>query len=249
MYITAKPDRLELKAIHFQYPKQEEAVLHELSLEISSGQIIGLIGRNGVGKSTLFRCISGEYSLTASQHGQIFLDGQDISHLALWQRVGLGLCYLPQRGGLFDDLTIKQHFELTLSPQYPPKSIFHKLLGIKSSELQLAVNQQLIQSGFEHKAQQQVKGLSGGERKRLMIYSYLCRPVKLLLMDEPFTALDQAHLQALILLIKTRVQQGVSVLICDHQEQLLKSFCDQIYLLEKGKLKKYDFNEFYPTND
>ncbi len=222
---------LKLQDLCFQYEKSEVDLLSQLNLEIQKGQIIGLIGNNGVGKSTLFKLIAGEYPQSLYQ-GQIFFLQQQINALPLYQRVRLGLSYLPQKGGLFEELTIKQHFEIALT----------RFIDKKSLSLSDRVKEKLNQSGFEFKQNQEIKSLSGGERKRLMIHVYLNENSKLFLMDEPFSALDQSSIQELIVLIRLLKQKGISILICDHQQSLLKAFCDQIYQLEDGKLKNYPTN-------
>ncbi len=233
---------LEIQNLSFQYPPVRSGLspvlcLDQVSFTLESAKITGLIGKNGAGKSTLFKILSG--SIQTKTTSSILYKGENISHLSLSDRIALGICYLPQKGGLFEDLKVQDHFEIALYQKY--RKTHGWLAPIKwiSYNMKADLETQIDQAGFANLRQLKASALSGGEKKRLLLSTYLILSPSCILLDEPFASLDQVQVLKLIDLLKSLKNQGIAILICDHQTDHLYDFCDQIYQLSEGKLKNH----------
>jgi ABC-type multidrug transport system ATPase subunit len=252
---------LHLQNLSFQYPPIRKGLattlcLNQVSFTLDHGQTIGLIGQNGAGKSTLFKILSGAIDVkeidlknTENIPYQITLNGEDIRALSLPQRIQKGMCYAPQKGGLFEDLTVRDHFKIAMYQKYK-KTHVGLFAGIKwffLERLDRSLEAQLWSSikdaEFDELSHLKVSALSGGEKKRLLLSTYLLLSPICLLLDEPFASLDQFQINKLIKVLKSLKNRGVAILICDHQVEHLYDFCDHIYELSQGKLKNHQIIE------
>jgi lipopolysaccharide export system ATP-binding protein len=197
-------------------------VVDGVNLRIDSGEVVGLLGPNGAGKTTTFYMIVG---LVPATRGRVLLDGQDITGLRMHERARRGIGYLPQEPSVFRKLTVTENL-LAIA----------EAIGVPRSERAGRVRRHLEELGLTHVAKQKAYTLSGGERRRLEIARTLVTRPKFLLMDEPFAAIDPisvAEVQRIILQLK---QQGIGVVVTDHNVRETLRIVDRAYLIHKGKV-------------
>lgn len=197
-------------------------ILHDISLEISSGETVGLLGPNGAGKTTSFYIICGLIKPTT---GKILFDGSDITHLPLHKRALRGIGYLPQESSIFKDLTVEENLMLAAEVSIDDK----KQRWEKIEELLEIFNIEPIR----HR-----KGLSlsGGERRRSEIARALVSSPKFLLLDEPFAGVDPIAVKDIQNIIKQLTSSGIGVLITDHNVRETLQICDRAYVMKSGEV-------------
>jgi len=200
----------------------KKRIIHDVSLSVESGEVVGLLGPNGSGKTTTFRMILG---LVLATKGSIKLDQVDISDLAMYRRARLGIGYLPQESSVFTKLTVRDNL-LAVAETLPI-----------SREKQLAKVEDLLKDfGLTGVAQQYAFTLSGGERRRVEIARSILPSPKFLLMDEPFSGVDPisiADVQNIVIGLKER---GIGILITDHNVRETLKIVDRAYLVYKGSI-------------
>jgi lipopolysaccharide export system ATP-binding protein len=204
-------------------------VVKGVSLSLPSGEIVGLLGRNGAGKTTIFQMIVG---LVRPDSGGIFLDGRDISHAPTHIRARAGLTYLPQENSVFLKATVTENLMMSLQLQK----------GSRRDRLRTA-HGLLEEFGLLALAAQPAHSLSGGERRRLEICRALTVHPKFLLLDEPFTGIDPltiVELQKLLTLLKGR---GIGILISDHNVRDTFRITDRACVIDEGELLIEDVPE------
>ncbi len=197
-------------------------VVDGVSLRVSAGEIVGLLGRNGAGKTTAFYMVVGLVPATA---GTVSLDGIDLTRLPMHERARHGIGYLPQEASVFRKLTVEENILAIV-----------EVINVPRAERAARVAHHLAELSLTHLAKQKAFTLSGGERRRLGVARALVTQPKFLLMDEPFAAIDPisvAEVQKIILDLKTR---GIGVIITDHNVRETLRIVDRAYLLEKGKV-------------
>jgi lipopolysaccharide export system ATP-binding protein len=205
-------------------------VVGGISLNISSGEVVGLLGPNGAGKTTTFYMVVG---LVPATRGRVLLDGQDITKLRMNERARKGIGYLPQEPSIFRKLTVTENL-LAIA----------EAIGLPRSERPHRIRHHLEELGLSHVAKQKAYTLSGGERRRLEIARMLITRPKFLLMDEPFAAIDPisvAEVQKIILHLK---QQGIGVIVTDHNVRETLRIVDRAYLIHQGKVLAEGTGEF-----
>src|SRR5574337_1085044 len=197
-------------------------VVNGASLEVQQGQIVGLLGPNGAGKTTTFYLITG---LIRPHQGQILLDETPITQTAVYRRAQLGVHYLPQEPSVFRKLNVVDNLHVVLE---------RKRVG-KTAQAQQA--QELLQRfHLESLAFQRADTLSSGERRRLEIARALaCRP-KYLLLDEPFSGVDPISVEELQHIIVRLKQDGLGIVITDHNVRETLKVTDFAYLINEGKV-------------
>ena len=192
-----------------------------VSLEVGRGEIIGLLGRNGAGKTTMFQMIAG---LLRPDAGRILLDGQDISSRATDQRARLGLTYLPQEHSVFLKATVAENIRLSLE------------LQPYSKEEAIKLEDDLLQEmGLSGQTEQPAHTLSGGERRRLEIGRALTLRPSFLLLDEPFTGIDPLTILDLQRTLKTLKNKGIGILVSDHNVRDTFHIADRAYIIDEGE--------------
>jgi lipopolysaccharide export system ATP-binding protein len=197
-------------------------VVDGVSLRVRAGEIVGLLGRNGAGKTTAFYMVVGLVPATA---GTVHLDGRDLTRLPMHERARHGIGYLPQEASVFRKLTVEENILAIV-----------EVINVPRAERAARVAHHLAELSLTHLAKQKAFTLSGGERRRLEIARALVTRPKFLLMDEPFAAIDPisvAEVQKIILELKGR---GIGVIITDHNVRETLRIVDRAYLLEKGKV-------------
>lgn len=194
-----------------------------VSFSVSSGQVVGLLGPNGAGKTTSFYMVVG---LLTPDEGSITLDGLSLERMAMYQRARHGLSYLPQEPSVFRKLTVSENLQVALEAQGHSAAIRSRRL----EKLLEDFNLQKVRDTYGY-------ALSGGERRRVEISRALAGDPKFLLLDEPFAGIDPiaiADIQEIILNLK---QQGIGILITDHNVRETLGICDLGYILKDGTIE------------
>ena len=211
---------LEAEGISKRFGQRQ--VVHEVSLQVAQGEVVGLLGPNGAGKTTTFYMLVG---IIGRDEGEIKVDGRDISSLPLHARARMGLSYLPQESSVFRKLTVRENL----------KMIFEfTLLGKKEQEERL--DYLLGELGIRHLAEQPALQLSGGERRRLEIARALIRDPKFMLLDEPFAGIDPLAVDDIQRIVLGLKEKGIGVLISDHNVRETMHICDRVYLVFEGRI-------------
>ena len=213
---------VELKNVSVFYNKRQ--ILNNLNLKIKKQEILGMLGPNGVGKSTIFNLISG---LKNANHGEIIIEGVNVSNLPINERFTkfkLGL--VPQYGGLIHDLSLIDNLKLVSE------------IHIKEKELRFQkINKLISQFEFDALLNIKAKHLSGGQKKKLVIAMALVNDPKILLLDEPFAALDILTIKMLQeIILNLQSTEEISVVICDHQARDLLNCVDRAIILSNGQI-------------
>jgi len=198
-------------------------VVDDVSVTVERGEIVGLLGPNGAGKTTTFYMMIG---LVPSNGGQVYLDDLEISGLPMHQRCRRGIGYLAQEPSVFRKLTVRQNLLLVLELQR------------RSRRDQHARAEQLMgQLGLSHLADQRGMVLSGGERRRVEIARALCTSPAFILLDEPFTGVDPKAIEEIQTIISDLREQGIGVLITDHNVRETLGITDRAYILFEGRIR------------
>jgi len=199
-------------------------VLEKISFNLNQGQILGLLGPNGVGKSTIFNIITG---LLKPNHGSININGENVINYPIASRTKkFKIGYVPQYGGYFHDLTLMDNLKAIAEIQIPN-------LKDRSSKIDSIISQFELDPVINIPA----KFLSGGQKKKLVIALALLGDPKVLLLDEPFAALDVLTIRMLKeLIVNLQTQNNLSVCICDHQARDLLSCVDVAIILSNCKI-------------
>ncbi len=210
-----------LKANNLKKVYQSREVVKDVSLEVSSGQIVGLLGANGAGKTTSFYMIVG---IIASNGGSVFIDQEDITTLPMHLRAKHGIGYLPQEASVFRKLSVEDNLMgvLELNPKLKRKDRIEK------------VNQILKEYNIEHIRKSLGMSLSGGERRRVEIARALVSDPKFILLDEPFAGIDPKSVRNITDIIVGLKNRGIGVLITDHNVRETLAVCETAYIVDDG---------------
>ena len=202
---------------------ESKTVIHNVSLEVNSGEIVGLLGPNGAGKTTTFYMIVG---LVKSDEGSIHINDEDITLEPIHKRFEQGISYLPQEPSVFRDMTAKDNIEAILevdkSLSRTEKSDILEHL-VEKFDLSKFINTKGIQ-------------LSGGERRRVEIARALALKPKFLLLDEPFAGIDPISVLDIQKIIKVLAKEDIGILITDHNVRETLKICDKSYVINSGKV-------------
>ncbi len=213
-----------LSACHLTKSFGRRKVVNGVSLEVRTGEIVGLLGPNGAGKTTTFSLILG---LISPDSGKIKLNGEDITHLPIYQRARKGIGFLPQEPSIFRGLTVEEN-------------LFSVIEGLKIPFQEKKGKVQAFLKAFSIENLRNVKGifLSGGERRRVEVARALILDPKFLLLDEPFTGIDPiavSDFQKIILGLKAK---GIGILITDHNVRETLKITDKAYIIKDGVILK-----------
>jgi len=213
---------IKLDKISLSFGKRK--ILDNVNFSINESQILGLLGPNGVGKSTIFNLITG---LIKPQYGSIIIDSKNVNDYPIYLRTTqFKIGYVPQYGGYFHDLTLLENL-----------NAIGELL-IKNKKIRYEKINSLI-SKFELDAVRDVKAnyLSGGQKKRLVIALSLLGNPKILLLDEPFAALDIMTIKTLQkIIVNLQSESNITIILCDHQARDLLSCVDVAIVLSNCKV-------------
>ena len=211
---------LEVRSIAKAYDGR--AVLHDVSLSVLRGEVVGLLGPNGAGKTTSFYSVMG---LVKPDSGRIYLDGEDITGLPMYRRAILGLGYLPQEISIFRGLTVEQNILAVLEVVEPDRDA-------RSARLE----QLLGEFGLEHLRAAPAMSLSGGERRRCEIARALAAQPSIMLLDEPFAGIDPISIADIRELVRDLKGRDIGVLITDHNVRETLDIVDRACIIYDGQV-------------
>lgn len=201
-------------------------LVENLDLSQGSGEIVGIIGRSGIGKTTLIRTIAG---LTPPLSGRVLFHGKPVS---LAPRGSIGL--IPQRLGLVNHQSVGYN---VLMGALPSATLFQTILSLPSSEMRDATRKAIHAVGLSDKSLESVNRLSGGQQRRVAIARAMVQSPKLLLADECLGELDADTAREIIELLRSLAEiHDISILIVDHNPVRAKTFCDRLLELRGNKL-------------
>ena len=212
-----------LRADNLAKRYKSREVLRDLSLEVGSGEVVGLLGPNGAGKTTAFYMMVG---LTPCKHGQISLDGRDITRLPMHRRAQLGLGYLPQEPSVFRKLTVAQNV----------MAILETRPNLDRDTRQARLEELLGELHVDHVQDSLGISLSGGERRRVEIARALAAEPRFMLLDEPFAGVDPLSVADIQRIIKHLSGKGIGVLITDHNVRETLGICERAYIVSQGSV-------------
>jgi len=201
---------------------KSRTVVHDVSLSVDSGEVIGLLGPNGAGKTTCFYMIVG---LVATDGGKIELDGEDLTRMPIHARARLGLSYLPQEASIFRKLSVGQNVQAIL-----------ELQGIDADEMANRLDALLEDLSISHLRDAHALSLSGGERRRVEIARALATRPRFILLDEPFAGIDPIAVLDIQKIIGFLKERGIGVVITDHNVRETLGICDRAYILSEGRV-------------
>jgi lipopolysaccharide export system ATP-binding protein len=197
-------------------------VVNNISITISQRSIVGLLGRNGAGKTTSFRIIMG---MITPDSGTVVFDGQDITTLPMYKRARLGIGYLSQEPSIFQRLSVRENLYAIL-----------ETMSITKFERNKKADMLIERFGLTDVANSQGRFLSGGERRKLEIARAMITNPSLILFDEPFSGVDPITVEDLQHEIQRLVASGVSILITDHNVERTLEVVDTAYIIDHGKV-------------
>jgi lipopolysaccharide export system ATP-binding protein len=197
-------------------------VVNGVSITVSPSEVVGLLGRNGAGKTTSFRMTIG---MIDADGGQVTFDGQDVTALPMYRRARLGMGYLSQEPSVFQRLTCEENLLAIL-----------ETLPIPARERRIRAGELLAQFGLTHKAHEAARTCSGGERRKLEIARALVTNPRLILLDEPFSGVDPIAVEDLQGEIRRLASRGIAALITDHNVQQTLRVCDRAYIIDDGRV-------------
>ena len=223
-----KENRSILKLDKISLKFGRKIILDNLNLKLNSGQILGLLGPNGVGKSTIFNLITG---LISPDFGSIFINSERVNSFPIYQRtLKFKIGFVPQHGGYFHDLTVYENLKAIAE------------ITIENSSFRNEKIDSLI-SKFELDPIRDIKAdfLSGGQKKKLVIAIALISDPKILLLDEPFAALDVMTIKNLQeIIVNLQSFNNLSVILCDHQARDLLKCVDTAAIIHNGRVVAHD---------
>ncbi len=211
---------LEVRGLVKRYGKR--TVVQGVSLSVEAGKIVGLLGPNGAGKTTTFYMIAG---LVRPEKGQISLDHKDLSREPMYKRAQEGIIYLPQEPSVFRRLTVAENVLLVLEQR-----------GLRGPEREEKTERLLDLFELKRLRNQKAYTLSGGERRRVEIMRAVACEPHFLLLDEPFAGIDPLAISDLKDLITDLRNQGLGLLLSDHNVRETLQVCDYAYIVAEGQV-------------
>ncbi|MDX8403891.1 MAG: LPS export ABC transporter ATP-binding protein [Mariprofundaceae bacterium] len=201
---------------------RKKTVVHDVSLDVYSGECVGLLGPNGAGKTTCFYMVCG---LIRADQGEVALDGESITALPMHMRARRGIGYLPQEASIFRKLTVRENL----------MAIF-ETLGLPDAQVEEEMEGLLVDLGIEGVQHQKAYTLSGGQRRRTEIARALVTKPRFLLLDEPFAGVDPIAVEDIQAIIADLRAKEIGILITDHNVRDTLSICDRAYLMSAGEI-------------
>lgn len=212
----------ELKASKLKKRYKSRTVVQEVSLSVSSGEVVGLLGPNGAGKTTCFYMMVG---LVPLDGGNIYLDELNLSQMPVHRRALLGLGYLPQEASIFRHLSVADNICAVL-----------ELQNYSQDEIQQHLDNLLDDLSISHLRANPALGLSGGERRRVEIARALATQPRFILLDEPFAGVDPIAVLDIQKIIHFLKERDIGVLITDHNVRETLGICDRAYIISEGNV-------------
>lgn len=220
--MNSKPITLRADNLIKKYGNRE--VVQSVSLSVKQGEIVGLLGPNGAGKTTTFYMVVG---FVKPNGGRVFLEGDDITSMAMYKRARKGVGYLPQEASVFRKLSVEDNLKAVL-----------EMTDMTQSE-QKEKLESLLDEFSLHKVRKSMGDtLSGGERRRTEIARALATDPKFILLDEPFAGIDPIAVEDIQEIVAQLKNREIGILITDHNVQETLSITDRAYLMFEGRILK-----------
>ena len=220
---AAVRDASRLEAQHLVKTYKSRRVVNDVSVNLSQGEIVGLLGPNGAWKTTSFYMITG---LIRPDQGRILLDERDITAEPMFRRAQAGIGYLAQEPSIFRKLSVEDNVLAIL-----------ETLDIDTAERQRRLETLLDELAIKHLRRQKAFQLSGGERRRLEITRALVTEPKFLLLDEPFAGVDPIAVHDIQTIVAGLRHRGIGVLITDHNVEQTLDIVDRAYIMFEGQVQ------------
>jgi len=212
-----------LKALNLVKRYSGRTVVDHVCFDVSEGEIVGLLGRNGAGKTPSFRRTVG---MSEPDEGRVIFNGQDVTDLPMYKRARRGMGYLAQEPSVFQKLTVEQNLLALLEM----RALSRQQRRARAAEL-------MAQFDLTKVAKQYARTLSGGERRKLEIARALITQPSLILLDEPFSGVDPVAVEELQAEIRRlRLEHHIAMLVTDHNVQRTLEICDRAYVIFEGKV-------------
>jgi branched-chain amino acid transport system ATP-binding protein len=218
---------LKLENVHTYYGKSH--VLHGVSMEVKEGEVVGILGRNGVGKTTTMRTIMG---LTPPKEGVIELNGVNIAGMPAYKIARLGIGYVPQGRHVFPELTVMENLKIGMREERP--ELFEDVFSLFPR--------------LEERKDQLAGTMSGGEQQMLAIARALMVEPKIILMDEPTEGLMPIMVSKIMEVIHEINEKGVSILLVEQNAKMALDTVERVYIMEKGTIKHESTSEKLKEN-
>ncbi|MFT2109778.1 LPS export ABC transporter ATP-binding protein [Marinomonas sp. 2405UD68-3] len=212
---------LEAKNLAKSYKKRP--VVIDVSLSVESGQAVGLLGPNGAGKTTCFYMIVG---MVKNDAGEILIDREPVTHLAMHSRAQKGIGYLPQEASIFRKMSVEDNIHAILETRK----------DLNTSQRKKELEKLLEEFHITHIKKNLGMALSGGERRRAEIARALATNPKFILLDEPFAGVDPISVGDIKQIIRQLQDSGIGVLITDHNVRETLDICDKAYIVGNGHI-------------
>jgi lipopolysaccharide export system ATP-binding protein len=225
--MNAAPES-RLQARHLRKAYGSRKVVHDVSVTVRKGEVVGLLGPNGAGKTTSFYMIVG---LVPADGGAIDIDGQDVTRMPIHRRSRLGLSYLPQEASIFRKLNVADNVRAVLELQTDDQG-----RALTGADIERQLQSLLQDLRVEHLADSPSVALSGGERRRVEIARALATRPRFILLDEPFAGIDPIAVIEIQRIIAFLKQRGIGVLITDHNVRETLGICDHAYIISEGRV-------------
>ena len=217
-----------LEALNLEKSYGSRTVVHDVSIAVQKGEVVGLLGPNGAGKTTSFYMIVG---LVRADSGSITIDGKSVTDLPIHRRSRLGLSYLPQEASIFRKLNVEDNVRAVLELQRNDRDQPLSEVDIEKRLVDLLQELRVL-----HLRKSPAVALSGGERRRVEIARALATQPRFILLDEPFAGIDPIaviEIQRIIGFLKAR---GIGVLITDHNVRETLGICDHACIISEGRV-------------
>jgi lipopolysaccharide export system ATP-binding protein len=213
----------ELKTREISKSYRGRRVVHDVSIAVKQGEVVGLLGPNGAGKTTSFYMIVG---LISPDSGTVLVDDEDITHLPMYKRAGRGISYLPQEASVFRKLTVEDNL----------LAILETLPQLRYRDRREKMERLIDQLGLDKVRHSRGYMLSGGERRRVEIARSLVIDPSFLLLDEPFSGIDPIQVLELQRIIFDLKRSGIGILITDHNVRETLVVTDTAYIINEGRI-------------
>ena len=220
--MTSQFERAELVADQLCKSFKTRQVVKSVSFRVRMGEVVGLLGPNGAGKTTSFYMVVG---LLQPQSGKIMMNDQEITDLPMHLRAKKGISYLPQNMSIFRRMTVENNLLAVM-----------EVCGIKREKRRDRLDELLNKFQITHIANSMGAALSGGERRRVEIARALIIEPRFLLLDEPFAGIDPVTVHEIQQIILSLKNDGLGVLITDHNVRETLGSCDRAYILASGQI-------------
>jgi lipopolysaccharide export system ATP-binding protein len=213
---------------------KKRTVVHDVSVQVQQGEIVGLLGPNGAGKTTTFYMIVG---MIRPNDGRVFLNNIEVTRMPMYQRARMGIGYLPQEASVFRRLSVRDNILAVLQTTPLPRK-----------EQEEKCERLMEEFGLTHLSKNMGYVLSGGERRRTEIARALALDPKFFLLDEPFAGIDPIAVEDIMRIVIKLKEKNIGVLITDHNVHETLSITDRSYLLFEGKILKSGTAEFLASD-